>query len=122
MNTSTTTGTTSRNGSGSGSSSSAAAAAATAACGLSPLTKLTPQAQERRAELLNDPRARMVDLFSVRCLKCGTTIKLSPKGLYDLHHWVKHWKRCDKWSEEYAAARRAENGIVRIFRLHWDTN
>ncbi|TBU34094.1 hypothetical protein BD311DRAFT_747126 [Dichomitus squalens] len=95
----------------SGTGASSSGATASEIPGPGPSTKLTAQAQERRAELLRDPRARMVDLFSVRCLKCGTTIKLSPKGYFDLHHWSKHRKRCDKWSEEYAAARRAENGI-----------
>ncbi|KAI1791797.1 hypothetical protein LXA43DRAFT_377613 [Ganoderma leucocontextum] len=72
---------------------------------------MTAQAARRRADLLNDPHASMIDMYNVQCLKCGVNIKLSLKGLYDLHHWEKHRKRCNKWTETYAAKKRAENCI-----------
>ncbi|KAI1787851.1 hypothetical protein LXA43DRAFT_1162636 [Ganoderma leucocontextum] len=72
---------------------------------------MTTQAARRHVDLLKDPHARMIDMYNVQCLKCGVTIKLSQKGLYDLHHWGKHRKRCDKWSEAYAAEKRVENCI-----------
>ncbi len=75
---------------------------------------MTAQAARRRADLLNDPHANMIDMYNVQCLKCGVNIKLSLKGFYDLHHWEKHRKRCNKWSEAYAARKRAENCIVRV--------
>ena len=72
------------------------------------------EAEKRRMSLQSDPRASMIDMYNVQCLKCGVKIKLSAKGLYDLHHWEKHRKRCNKWSDAYAARKRAENCIVRI--------
>ncbi|PIL24691.1 hypothetical protein GSI_12575 [Ganoderma sinense ZZ0214-1] len=73
--------------------------------------RMTAQAERRRADLLRDPHASMIDMYNVQCLKCGVKIKLSLKGLYDLHHWEKHRKRCNKWSDAYAAKKRAENCI-----------
>ncbi|KAJ7170469.1 hypothetical protein C8R43DRAFT_91884 [Mycena crocata] len=32
----------------------------------------------------------------VRCLNCGTHIKLSPKSDYDASHWIRHRTRCVK--------------------------
>lgn len=75
---------------------------------------MTAEAEKRRMNLQSDPRASMIDMYNVQCLKCGVKIKLSAKGLYDLHHWEKHRKRCNKWSDAYAARKRAENCIVRI--------
>lgn len=83
-------------------------------------TTMTAQAARRRAHLVSDPHASLIDEHNVQCLKCGMKIKLSLKGMYDLHHWEKHRKRCNKWSEAYAAQKRAENCIVCIpLQLLW---
>ncbi|KAK7469096.1 hypothetical protein VKT23_003587 [Stygiomarasmius scandens] len=78
---------------------------------------LSEQAEVRKKELTDDPSATDVKPYSVTCKKCGTTVKLSKKSLYDVHHWRKHKARCanedstDK-SEGTGKAKAKSNWVV----------
>ncbi|KAF9454291.1 hypothetical protein P691DRAFT_446655 [Macrolepiota fuliginosa MF-IS2] len=49
---------------------------------------------ERRRQLLDDPRCNLINPHLTQCRGCGVEIKLSPKMLYDTCHWVAHSGRC----------------------------
>jgi hypothetical protein len=49
---------------------------------------------EREEQLRSDPHVDVLGPEEVKCLLCGSTIKLSKKSAYDSYHWVTHKKRC----------------------------
>ena len=76
---------------------------------------LTEAERERREALSSQPHAVVLDLLHVQCKRCGGRIKLSQSTLYDPQHWWQHRERCDKWSDEYVAARLEKHAMVSAF-------
>ncbi|KAJ7446776.1 hypothetical protein FB451DRAFT_787536 [Mycena latifolia] len=59
-------------------------------------TSLPSRKQLREMRLRADKLADVQSPTLVRCLNCGTTIKLSLKSEYDASHWLRHRARCVK--------------------------
>jgi len=49
----------------------------------------------RKKQLGDDPMARVLGPFALRCMKCKGEVMLSSKGVpFDPKHWIKHRARC----------------------------
>ncbi|KAH6896200.1 hypothetical protein BKA70DRAFT_1231915 [Coprinopsis sp. MPI-PUGE-AT-0042] len=63
----------------------------------------TRRAALREQALRDDSLCKVLSKLWVCCRMCGADIKLSPKMVFDPHHWVTHRRRCQKPKRRRAA-------------------